>query len=92
MLRRDVAHHVGKEIQNFGVFLQFLAPRLIVHIRKVDLDLFAKREQIIGILIVVVKLVHIGNVRQIQCGARVVVKTVDGVDCAVDKLFDSFQR
>ena len=92
MLRRDVAHHVGKKIQNFGILLQFLAPRLIVHIRKVDFDLFAKREQIIGILIVAIKLVHIGNVRQIQCGARVVVKTVDGVDCAVDKPLDSFQR
>ena len=92
MLRRDVAHHIRKQLQNFGVFLQFLAPRLIVHIRKVDLDLFAKREQIVGILIVAVKLVHIGNVRKIQCGARVVVKTVDGVDCAVDKPLDSFQR
>ena len=63
MLRRDVAHHISKQLQNFGVFLQLLAPRLIVHIRKVDFDLFAKREQIIGILIVAVKLVHIGNVR-----------------------------
>ena len=88
MLRRDVAPHISKQLQNFGVFLQLLAPRLIVHIRKVDFDLFAKREQIISILIVAVKLIHIGNVRQIQCGARGVVKTVG----AVDKSLDSFQR
>ena len=92
MLRRDVAHHVGKEIQNFGVFLQLLAPRLIVHIRKVDFDLFAKREQIIGILIVAVKLVYIGNVRQIQCGARVAVKPIDGINRTVNEPFDSLQR
>ncbi len=58
----------------------------LVHIRKVDFDFLADREEV-GVLIVIVEVLRIGHIGQVKhTAARPVV--LDGLDGTVDQLLD----
>ena len=54
VLRRNIAHHRGQQLQILGVLLKLMQPRGVVHVGNVDTHLFADREEI-RVLVVVIK-------------------------------------
>ena len=84
MLRRDVGHHQGQQLQVFRILLQFTAPGLVVHIGQIDLHLFAHGE-IIGAAVLHIKVI-LGRLNHINVGSAVFFKVVNGFDGAGDQV------
>ena len=90
MLRRNVGDHKGKQLQIFGILFQFPLPRYIIHVGKVDFDLFAHRKEV-SILIVVIEVLVIRNLGQVEdAAARLIV--IDRLDRSVDQRSDAVDR
>ena len=89
MLRRDICHHKGQQLQNFCIFPKLRTPALPVHIRKVDFDFFADGEKI-SVFIVHVKIVS-GHVVYIQISVAGAFKLVNGLNRTINQFLDAYQ-
>ena len=89
MLRRDICHHKGQQLQNFCIFPKLRTPALPVHIRKVDFDFFADGEKA-GVFIVHVKIVS-SHVVHIQIGVAGAFKLVNRLNRTINQLLDARQ-
>ena len=89
MLRRDICHHKGQQLQNFCIFPKLRTPALPVHIRKVDFDFFADGEKV-SVFIVHVKIVS-GHVVYIQISVAGAFKLVNGLNRTINQFLDAHQ-
>ena len=89
MLRCDICHHKGQQLQNFCIFPKFITPTLPIHIRKIDFDFFADGEKV-SVFIVHVKIVS-GHVVHIQLGVAGAFKLVNGLNRTINQFLDAHQ-
>ena len=89
MLRRDICHHKGQQLQNFCIFPKLRTPALPVHICKVDFDFFADGEKV-SVFIVHVKIVS-GHVVYIQISVAGAFKLVNGLNRTINQFLDAHQ-
>ena len=87
---RDVLYHQRQQLERFGVVLQVLSPRHIIHIGKIDLD-FLSDGEIVSVLIVLVEVIRIGEVHHVQDLLPRLVG-VDHLDRVIDQSTDSIER
>ena len=90
MLRCNIRDHQCQQLKGIRVLLQLASPCLVVHVREVNLDLLADREEV-GVAVLHVEVV-VGGLIHIQISATILLKLVDGVDGLVDQLKDTLQR
>ena len=89
MLRCDICHHKGQQLQNFCIFSKFITPTLPIHIRKIDFDFFADGEKV-SVLIVHVKIVS-GHIVYIQISVAGAFKLVNGLNRTINQFLDAHQ-
>ena len=91
VFRSDVRNHKCQQLQNFLIPDQSTAPRFIIHVRQGNLDLSAKAEQII-ILILTIKLFQIREISQCNIRSGALIVFFDGLDGALNLLLNTLQR
>ena len=92
MFRCNISDQQGQQFKHLSVLFQAVPPRHIVHIGKVNFDFPSEREQLVRVLIFDVKLVHIGNIRQVEGRTGVFIKAVNRFYRAVYQILDTGQR
>ena len=86
----DVSNHHSHKTQSFCILLQFLTPTFIVHISKVNLDLFANGEEV-GVLVINVPIGSITCFVHINIGMTVLLELVNGFDSLFNQFLNSAQ-
>ena len=65
MLRRDIGNHQTEQFEIFRILFQLAPPRNIIHISKVNFNLFSDRE-IIRVLVIIIKIFTVCDFRQVK--------------------------
>ena len=92
VLRRNVAHHQGEQLQHIPVFYKGFPPGQIVHIADFNFNLAAKGKQVTLALVIGVKLVfHIADVGQVQRIPHVFVVVIYVLDGIVNQRKNPFE-